>query len=72
MELWGRYRDLGYLENHDGACDYEDMQNQTDIEAYKVSAKDNIARKRRGRGPRTVKRFLGKMQWAGWGGGMVS
>ena len=44
MELWGRYRDLGYLENHDGACDYEDMNNQTVIEAYKVFAKDNIER----------------------------
>ena len=33
-----------YLANHDGTCDYEDMNNQADIAAYKVFAKDNIAR----------------------------
>ena len=44
IAAWG-----GNLENHDGTCDYEDMNNQTDIAAYKVFAKDNIVRKTRKR-----------------------
>ena len=49
---WGELGNYGtdsevgrYLENHDGTCDYEDMNNQTDIAAYKVFAEDNIVRK---------------------------
>ena len=37
----------GYVESHDGACDNADMHNQNDIDAYKVSAKDNIVRETR-------------------------
>ena len=33
-----------YLDNQDGTCAYEDMDNQADIGAYKVPAKDNIVR----------------------------
>ena len=34
----------GYMGNRDGACDYDDMNNRADIEAYKVLAIDNIIR----------------------------
>ena len=40
---WG-----GYLGNHDGTCDYDDTNNQTDIDAFKVFDKDNIIRRKQG------------------------
>ena len=53
---WGELGNYGtdsllvrYLENHDGTCDYEDMNSQSDIDAYKVSVNDNIVRKTRKR-----------------------
>ena len=49
MGRYGADSEMGrYLENHDGSCDYEDTNNQTDIAAYKVFAKDNIVREKQG------------------------
>ena len=31
----------GYLVNHDGICDYGDISDPAEIEAYKVSGKEN-------------------------------
>ena len=58
----------GYLENHDGACDYEDMNNQTDIVAYKVCADDNIIRKNKEENNDPLNNFGGKCMGCGRGG----
>ena len=51
---------VGYLENRDGACDYEDTNNKTDIEAVKVFANDNITRERQGGNNDPLTNFGGK------------
>ena len=48
-----------YLGNRDGTCDYDDMNNQTDIEAYKVSPKTTLLGRKR-KGGRPFKQFRGK------------
>ena len=53
-----------YLVNRDGACDYGDIGDPAEIDAYKVSESDNIKRKYQGSEPRTFKQFLDKMQGA--------
>ena len=65
---WGTMAPIagwGYSGNHDGTCDYSDMNNQSDIEAYKVFAKGDIIRKKQGRERRLFKQFRGKMQGVG-------
>ena len=51
-----------YLVNHDGACDYGDIGDPSEIESYKVPAEDNIKRQYQGREPRTFKQFRDKMK----------
>ena len=54
-----------YLVNHDGTCDYGDIGDPTEIEAYKVPVKYNANRKYRGKEQRTFKQFRGKMKGVG-------
>ena len=50
-KLWGAVAKWGrYLVNHDGACDYGDVSDPTEIEAYKVPAKENVRGKYQGMG----------------------
>ena len=65
---WGELGNRGtasevgrYLENHDGTCDYENMNNATDIDAYNVFAMTTLFGKQ-GREQRLFKQFRGKMQ----------
>ena len=53
----------GYLENHDGARDYEDMKNRTDIGSYKVPPKETLFGKQ-GSDPRAFKQCRGEMHGA--------
>ena len=50
-----------YLENHEGACDYEGLQSHAGVGAFGVSAKDSFLRWKKGGGPRDSKQFRNKM-----------
>ena len=43
LENYGADSELGrYLVNRDGACDYGDVDDPAEIDAYKVQAQENI------------------------------
>ena len=46
-----------FLRNHEGAQGYEGLQNQTDMDVYRIFAKDQIIRDRKVEIPRTFKQF---------------
>ena len=56
-----------YLENNEGARNYEELKNKTDVEAYKVFAKDDNLRENKGKFPMAFKQFKNRM-----GGGRKS
>ena len=49
-----------YLLNHDGTCDYGDIGEPTEIEAYKVFGEDNARMRYRGKEQRTFKQPMGE------------
>ena len=60
---YGTDSELGrYLGNHDGSCEYEDMNNQADIEVLKVFANDIIIRRKQGEEQRPFKQLRGAMR----------
>ena len=54
--------EVGYLVNHDETCDYGDVSEPTEVEAYKVCGKENFERQYKRKEPRTFKQFRGKVQ----------
>ena len=66
---WGELENYGadsaagrYLVNHDGTCDYGDISDPTEIEAYQVCGRESIARQYDVKDPRAFKQLRGKMQ----------
>ena len=57
----------GYRLNRDGACDYEDIGDPAEIEAYKVFGGYNAKSKYQGKEQRAFKQFRGAMQGSGGG-----
>ena len=60
-KLWGDSDVEQYLANNEGTRNYEELQNQTDVDAYKVFGKDNNLREKKGKFQRTFKQFKNKM-----------
>ena len=54
---WG-----GYLLNHDGTCDYGEIIDPGDIEAFEVFGNEDIIRNQQGKDRRTFKRFRDKIK----------
>ena len=52
----------GYLVSRDGACDYGDIGNPAEIDAYKVFAKENVEKEKTWREGPTFKQFRAKIQ----------
>ena len=51
-----------YLQNNEETQGYEELRYQTDVAAFKVFAKDQILRDRKGKIPRTFKQFKREIQ----------
>ena len=54
---------MRYLVNHDGACDFGEVSDPNEIEAYKVLSEESTQRTEKEEiSPRTFKQFRDKMQ----------
>ena len=51
-----------FLQNNEETQGYEELQNQTDMEAYNIFAKEQNLRDREGGGPRSFKQFKKKLK----------